>query len=64
MKNCAICNGRKVRYIRDSELKITVQCEKCGVQYKTSYFSEDNALGFWNSKQAELERNNKEADAS
>ena len=64
MKNCAICNGRKVRYIRDRELKITVQCEKCGAQYKTSYFSEDNALGFWNSKQAELERNNKEAAAS
>ncbi len=64
MKNCAVCNGRKIRYIRDSELKITVKCEKCGTEYKTPFFTEDNALGFWNSKQAELERTNREAAAS
>ncbi|MBQ1295851.1 MAG: hypothetical protein IIY21_17525, partial [Clostridiales bacterium] len=64
MKSCAVCNGRKIRYIRDSELKITVKCEKCGAEYKTPCFTENNALGFWNSKQAELERMNREAAAS
>ena len=56
MKNCFYCNGRKVKYKRDAELKITVVCEKCGAEIVTPYLTEDSARGYWNMKQAALER--------
>lgn len=59
MKNCYYCNGKKVRYLRDLELKITIRCEKCGAEIATPYMTEDSARGYWNMKQAALERVNK-----
>ena len=56
LKNCFYCNGRKVKYSRDAELKITVVCEKCGAEIVTPYLTEDSARGYWNMKQAALER--------
>ena len=52
MKNCFYCNGRKVKYKRDAELKITVVCEKCGAEIQTSVLTEDTAAGCWNTKMA------------
>lgn len=59
VKNCYYCNGKKVRYLRDLELKITIRCEKCGAEIATPYMTEDSARGYWNMKQAALERANK-----
>lgn len=59
MKNCAVCKGRKVKCLRDAELRIIVQCEKCGAKVHTSYRTEDSAIGAWNTKQSEIERKNK-----
>ena len=56
LKNCFYCNGRKVKYSRDAELKITVVCEHCGAEIKTPNLTEDTALGYWNTKMAALER--------
>ena len=55
VKNCFYCGGRKVKYVRDSELRVTVQCVKCGAEVKTPYITEDSARGYWNMKQAEFE---------
>ncbi|PWJ13995.1 hypothetical protein [Ruminococcus flavefaciens] len=55
MKNCFYCGGRKVKYQRDAELRVTVKCEKCGSEVSTPYMTEDSARGYWNMKQASLE---------
>ena len=59
MKPCFYCGGRKQKFKRDSELRITVICEKCGKQIKANTFDEAYAKGCWNTKMAELERNSK-----
>ena len=59
MKNCAKCNGRTINFYRDKELRVIVRCEKCGFQVHTPYITIDSALGTWNTKQAEIERENK-----
>ena len=56
MKNCFYCGGRKVKYQRDAELRVTVKCEKCGAEVRTPYVTEDSARGHWNMIQARLER--------
>lgn len=56
MKPCFYCGGRKVKYRRDADLKITVKCEKCGAEIQTSVLTEDTAVGCWNTKMAALER--------
>ena len=56
MKNCFYCGSRKFRYLRDAELKVTVKCKKCGAEVRTPYLTEDSARGYWNMKQASLER--------
>ena len=55
MKPCFYCGGRKVKYRRDAELRVTVKCEKCGSEVSTPYMTEDSARGYWNMKQASLE---------
>lgn len=55
MKPCYYCKGRKVRYYRDPELRIIVQCAKCGAKVHTPYVLEDGANGYWNTKQVALE---------
>lgn len=55
MKPCFYCGGRKVKYNRDADLRVTVKCEKCGSEVKTSYLTEDSARGFWNMRQKSLE---------
>ena len=65
MKNCAVCNGRKIKCLRDAELRIIVRCEKCGATVHTPYRTEDSAIGAWNTKQSEIEKKMKaEAAAS
>lgn len=64
MKPCAYCNGRKVIFLRDEELRITVKCEKCGVEVRTPYLTEDSARGCWSTKMATLEREAKEKEAA
>jgi RNase P subunit RPR2 len=64
MKPCASCGGRKVKYKRDTERRITVRCEKCGAEVRTPYFTEDSARGFWNMKQHDIEVQRKRAEAA
>ena len=65
MKSCAMCNGRKVNFLRDRDtLKITVECSKCGQALHTPYLTLDSAGGAWNTKQAELEKTIKSREAA
>jgi hypothetical protein len=59
MKPCAKCAGRKIKFVRDEDLRITVKCEKCGAEVITSSFTVDNATGYWNMEQARIERTRK-----
>lgn len=61
MKSCFYCKGRKVRYIRDDMMRITVKCEKCGAEVRTASLTTDNAVGCWNTEQARLENITKAA---
>ena len=53
-----------MKYKRDTELRITVRCEKCGAEVRTPYFTEDSARGFWNMKQHDIEVQRKRAEAA
>lgn len=67
MKPCFYCAGRKFRYLRDEDHRITVKCEKCGSEIKTPNITEDSARGYWNTKQAALAhaaKKNEDAAAS
>lgn len=59
MKPCFYCAGKKVRYTRDPELRITITCEKCGAKVETPCLTEDSARGYWNMKQYTLEEKKK-----
>ena len=55
MKPCFYCKGRKFKYIRGEDMKITIKCEKCGGEIITPHLTIDSARGFWNMKMAALE---------
>ena len=63
MKSCFKCKGRKVRYIRDDNMRITLQCEKCGYELKTPYLTEDSARSCWCTHMSALELGAKMAAA-
>lgn len=62
MKSCFHCNGRKMKFDRDNELRITVRCEKCGAEVKTPCFTVDSAKGYWNMKQHAFEHQAKKEE--
>lgn len=64
MKSCFYCGGRKVDYIRNTDLSITMKCKKCGAAIMTPNLTIDSARGCWNTKMAELERSARKKEAA
>ena len=60
MKKCFYCGSKKQHCKRNGDLKVTVVCDKCGLELKCPTFDEAYAKGCWNTKMAELERAEKE----
>lgn len=60
MKSCYYCGGRKTSLVFIND-KLTVKCNKCGIEISTPYLTTDSARGYWNMKMSELEARKKAA---